>query len=160
MNGGSVRRLLMAGAGCMVAVIVTVASYVIPRVRMDTHPNASPDEAATAFWVSLLADLLVAAALYGAAVTAEPARVSRRVLTATAGLMAMILGLALLDAGLALSHHGSEMKGVAAALWVCAAVEFAVGLTAFLLARGRSQKDAGEAEAEDARDAGEGPVDD
>ena len=134
MNSLGPRRLLMIGAGCMVAVIVTVAAYVIPRVSADPFPGAAPEQAVTAFWVSILADSLVAVALFGAAVAEEPARVSRRVLVATAGLMAMILGLALLDAALAFRGHGPAMVGVANALFACLAVEVVVGLTAFAMA--------------------------
>ncbi len=147
------RRLLMMGAACMFGVIAIVSAFVIPRVKADSFVHATPSGAVAAFWVSALADFVVAIALYGAASASEAGRVSRKVVLVTAGLMALVLGLALLDAAAAFTHHGPEMRIVVYALLACAVADMAVGVLALVAARAQRAappaEDAGDEDADD-----------
>lgn len=125
------RRMLLAGTGLVSGVAAILALGVIPPVRTD--PRGGPDVAITIFWVLVIPNVLVGAALLGTMLVTRRAGCASKVLLVAAGLVALALGFLLLDAALAeLKHPG--MQGVAVSLFACVGADLAAGVLAFISA--------------------------
>ena len=122
------QRIFMLGAALMLASASVVAFGVIPPVRADTFPGATPDRAVPAFGGNALLALLVAAAAAASSRLGLSRATLRRALAGIAGLLALVLGLALIDAATAYSGHGPGMHGVVVALWVCVCLDVVAGI--------------------------------
>jgi len=122
------QRILMLGAALMLASAAFVAFGVIPLVRADTFPSATPDSAVPAFWGNVLLVLLVAAAAVTSSRLGLSRATLRRALAGIPGLLALVLGLVLIDAATAYSGHGPGMHGAVVALWVCVCLDVAAGI--------------------------------
>jgi len=121
-------RILMLAAALMLTSAGIVAFVVIPLVRADTFPGATPDRAVPAFWGNVVLVLLVAAAAVIASRLGLERATLRRVLAGVPGLVALGLGLALIDAATAFSGHGPAMHRAVVALWVCVCIDVAAGI--------------------------------
>lgn len=122
------QRILMLGAALMLASASVVAFDVIPPVRADTSPGATPGSAVPAFWGNALIALLVAAAAVASSRLGSSRATLRRALAGIPGLLALVLGLALIDAATAFSGHGPGMHGAVVALWVCVCLNIVAGI--------------------------------
>ena len=122
------QRILMLGAALMLASASVVVFGVIPPVRTDTFPGATPDSAVPAFWGNVLLVLLVAAAAVTSSRLGSNRATLRRALAGVPGLLALVLGLLLIDAAAAFSGHGPGMHGAVVALWVCVCLDVAAGI--------------------------------
>lgn len=111
-------RVLVSGVLLLLVSALIIALWVVPAVRADTSPHATPGGAVPAFWASLLVTALMA----GTALVALGGRANRtrlqRVAGAIAGAVAALLGLLLIDAAAAYAGHGPEMRGAVVGLWV------------------------------------------
>ncbi|HEX4932344.1 MAG TPA: hypothetical protein VFV33_04140 [Gemmatimonadaceae bacterium] len=122
------QRLLMLAAALLSGSATIVAFLVIPLVAADTFPGASPERAVPAFWGHVgLVRLVAAAALTASRLGPARARL-RRVLAGAAALLALVLGLLLVDAAMAFRGHGSGMYTAVVALWVCVGLDVAAGI--------------------------------
>ena len=45
------RRILFAGIGFVIMVVLILVFFVLPHVEMDTSPGATPERAVPAIWV-------------------------------------------------------------------------------------------------------------
>ena len=117
------RRISVFAATLMLASAVCLAVGVIPPVRGDTFSHATPERAVPAFWVAVAVDVVLA----GAAVASS--RFGYRVLLAVGGMVALLAGLALIDAATAYPAHGPAMHGVVVVLWVCVGFDVVGGVS-------------------------------
>ena len=123
------RRILWIGAALVLVSAVGLAVGVIPPVRADTYPLATPwafgtaDRAVRAFWVIVALDVVVA----GAAVASG--RFGYRVLLGLVGILALQPGLGLIDAATAYAAHGAGMHRAVVVLWVCVGLDLVGGLS-------------------------------
>jgi len=117
------RRILVFGAALMLASAASLAFGVIPPVGADTSPLAIPERAVRALWVVVVLDVLVA----GAAVASG--RVGYRVPLGVVGIVALLLGLVLIDAATALLAHGPGTHGAVVVLWLCVGFGLGGGLS-------------------------------
>jgi hypothetical protein len=131
------RRVLILGAALMLVSASLVAFGVIPLVRADTFPGAAPDRAVPAFWVNVLLSLLVAVAAVPSSRLGSNRATLRRALAGVLGLLALVLGLFLIDAATAFSRHGAGTHGAVVVLWVCVCLDVAAGLGIVWSALGR-----------------------
>ena len=122
------QRILMLGAALMVISAALVAFSVIPLVRADTYPGAAPDRAVSAFWANVLLVLLVVAAAVTSSRLGSNRATLRRALAGVPGLLALVLGLLLIDAATAFTGHGPGMHGAVVAIWVCVCLDVAAGI--------------------------------
>jgi len=122
------QRILMLAAALMLTSAGIVAFGVIPLVRADTFPGAAPDRAVPAFWGNVVLVLSVAAAAVTASRLGLERATLRRVLAGVPGLLALGVGLVLIDAATAFSGHGPGMHGAVVALWVCVCLDVAAGI--------------------------------
>lgn len=120
-------RILLLGAALLLASAAIVAFGVIPSVRSDTFPRATPDRAVPAFWENVLLSVLVSATALASSRAGSTRATLRRVLPGVAGLVALLLGLLLIDAATAFSGHGPEMHRAVVALWVCVCFDLVGG---------------------------------
>ena len=116
-------RLFLAGAVFLLAVAVVIAAGVIPPVRTDPFPGATPQAAVPAFWVNV-AFSVVAAVLLG--LVARRATVRARRLSFALGLLAVLILLfafALSDAAVAYGAHGPALQTARTLLFYCVAAD-------------------------------------
>jgi len=110
--------MLVPGALLLLVSALILALCVVPAVRADTFPRATPGRAVPALW----ANLLVTALMAGTALVTLGGRSNRtrlrRVAGGIAGAVAALLGLLLIDAAAAFAGHGPEMRGAVVGLWV------------------------------------------
>lgn len=124
----SCRRSLLVGAALLAAVALAIAFGVVPPVRSDAFPRATPARAAAAFRVNVALDVLAAAVLLLVATrSTSRTRLSTTALASTA-FVVILLGVALLDAASAMSGHGPAMRAPTTILFACAAADLAVGV--------------------------------
>ena len=124
------RRILLTSAGLFVAVALVVAAGVIPPVKADIFPSATPQRAVAAFWGNIAFDLLAATALVFIAIRATGrSRLSTTVLGFLAPL-ALLLAFALTEAAFAFQTQGPAMQTVPILLFLCSAADL---LTAALV---------------------------
>lgn len=120
-------RVLMLGAALVLVSAFLVAFAVIPLVRGDTFPGVAQSRAVPAFWGNVLLSLVVAAAAAISSRLGSNRATLRNALAGLPGLLALILGLLLIDAAMAFSGHGPGMHGAVVALWVCVFLDVAAG---------------------------------
>jgi len=124
------RRMLLAGTGLVTGGAAILALGVIPQGRTDPYWDS---DVIRIFWVLIIANVLVGAALLGTMLVTRRAGCASKVLLVAAGLVALALGFLLLDAALAeLEHPG--MQGVAVSLFACVGADLAAGVLAFISA--------------------------
>ena len=131
------QHILVVGAALMLVSAALVVFRVIPLVRADTFPGAAPDRAVPAFWANVLLVLLVVAAAVTSSRLGSNRATLRRALAGAPGLLALVLGLLLIDAAIAFSGHGPGMHGAVVALWVCVCLDVAAGIGMFVSAYAR-----------------------
>ncbi len=129
-------RMLLVCAVVFVIVALMLTLGVIPSVETDTYPGATSEIAVPAFWVNIGLNLLSALTLFFIATKSKGrSGISTSVLV-IAGLIILLLGLALADAASAYQKHGPSMQSASILLFICAAADFIGGAvvitTAFL----------------------------
>ncbi len=116
-------RILALGVALLFATAGVITLAIIPAVRADTFPGATPDRAVPAFWVNVVLNI----GLGVAAIAVFRARY--RVLLGVVGVITMLLAAALVDAATAYPAHGPSMHGVVVALWVCVCFDLVGGVS-------------------------------
>ena len=122
------QRILMLSAALLLASAAFVTFGVIPPVRVDTFPGATPEGAVPALWANVLLVLLVAVAAVTSSRLGLTRATLRRVVAGVPGLLVLLLGLLLIDAATAYSEHGPGMHGAVVALWGCVCLDVAAGV--------------------------------
>jgi len=124
------RRMLVISGALLVAVAITLMSGVIGPVTEEFRRGATPDIAVKAFWVNIGLSLLLAVFVVVVATSSVGPRWISVSLLILSGLVVLVLGLALADAGEAYRSHGPQMATASTLLFVCAVADiFAAGLT-------------------------------
>lgn len=126
----SSRRCVIVSAGLLTAVALTLVVAVIPPVKADLFPLATPQRAAIGFWVHAALAVASAVALAFMSFRATVRTRSSTALLSALAVIAILLALALTDAAFAFGGHGAAMQPVCRILFLCAAVEV---LTAALI---------------------------
>ncbi len=130
------RNSLLIGAALLVIVALVEVVGVIPPVKADTSLFATPESAATGFWVNVVISIIVSASLI---VIAIRTKVRSRLSTVLLGILAfvtLLLALALTDARDAFMGHGPPMQLVPILLFICIGADLIAAIlvitTAFL----------------------------
>jgi hypothetical protein len=142
LSEGAWRRVLWIASGLFFGVAAVIVLAVIPSVKSDASPAATPERAVPAFTVNMVLQALLGAVLLALAARqgGRPARVALSV----TGLLGLLLGLFLLDASDAYAGHGPGMHGATLALLGCVVADWCAAVPALAAAflRGRSSGDA------------------
>jgi len=122
------RNSLFVSAALLIVVAFVVALGVIPPVKADTFPLATPEKAVPAFWVNVIFNLTAATALgiMGYRTIAR-SRFSTSILVLLS-ILIFIFSYALIDAALACRSHGLAMHHASLFLIFCAMTGFIVAL--------------------------------
>ncbi len=130
------QRMLLVSAVVFVIIALVLALGVIQPVKTDTYPGVTPDRAVAAFWVNIGLNLLSALTLFFIAIRSKGRSWISTSVLVIAGLIVLLLGLALADAASAYQKHGPSMQSASILLFTCAAADFLGGAlvvtTAFL----------------------------
>jgi hypothetical protein len=127
MNHRLANRLLLVCASLFLLVALVVALRVIPAVKSDMSPNAVPERAVAAFWVNVGFSLLLSASCGAIAFWSRGRDRFSTTSLVLLGVVALLLGLALVDAGSAFRSHEMLARGTSIVLFVCATVDLLAG---------------------------------
>ena len=128
-------RMLYAGPGLIVAAALALAFMVIPAVRIDTYPGATPEMAIPVFWKIAVIHLLFAAALISIIRNLQGmSRALGITLLVFIGVLLLIMGLVMSDGASAYLHHGPDMQPVAIIMFICIGCDFMAAVMAFTAA--------------------------
>jgi hypothetical protein len=131
-----VRCTLLISAALLVVAAIVIGAGVIPPVKADIYPHATPEQAVPAFWVNVVINLLVAAALGGIALRTTGRRRSSTIVLSLMAFLVLLLAFALIDAATDSRSHGPAMCTATILLFLCAAADLLaavlVVITAFL----------------------------
>ena len=126
----SYRRRFLVCAVLLVIVAAVVALGIMPPVRANPDPNVNHEKVAKAFWLNMGLNLLAAFSLFIVAIRSKQRNwISTSVLILT-GLVVIVLGLALADAGAAYRELGSASLY----LFICAGIDILAGVAAITTA--------------------------
>jgi hypothetical protein len=117
------RRVLLASAVLLVVGALVIAAGVIPPVKADISPSATPQKAVAAFWGNVVFALLAAAVLVFIALRATGRSRLLTIVLVLLAALALLFGLALIDAAFAFKTHGPAMQTVPILLFLCSATD-------------------------------------
>jgi branched-subunit amino acid permease len=123
------RRLLLIDVVLLVGIALAIPWAVIPPVRVDTFPNATPESAVPAFWIITCFHVLAAAVVGRAAsrMTAD-GKVGRPWMLVPLALLVLLSAYALEEPGRAYSLEGPAMRTGSMVLLACAASDLVAAL--------------------------------
>jgi cell division protein FtsW (lipid II flippase) len=124
---------MVCGVMCFIVGLV-VALGVIPPVKADMYPGVKHDKVVAAFAINIGLNLLAAFVLFFISMRIKRQNWKSTSVLVIAGLLVMILGLALADAASAYQGHGPSMQTASILLFICAAVDFLSGVTVIMAA--------------------------
>ena len=140
MNHIRANRLLLVCATLFLLVAFVVALRVIPAVKSDISPNAVPERAVPPFWVNVGLSVLLSVSCGAIAVWSKGRGRFSTTILVVLGIIALLVGLALVNAALAFQSHEMLARGTPAFLFVCAAVDLLAGALVLLVTYRRPKK--------------------
>jgi len=132
INETILRRILYLGTGLIIVVVLILAFMVIPSVRMDTSPQATPERAVPAIWIVVIIHLLIVAALIWTILVIQRGGRINKGLLVTVGVVLILLSLMVLDGASAYSGHPDP--GMHRVAVVCVGCNFLTSVLAFFTA--------------------------
>ncbi len=133
-------RILLACATLLLLVTFVVALKVIPAVKSDISPNAMPERAVPPFWFNVVLSLLLSTSGGAVAVWSKGRDRATTIILAVLGIVALLLGIALVDAAFAFRSHEMLARGTSPLLFACAAADLLAGAFVLLVAYRRPKK--------------------
>jgi cytochrome c biogenesis factor len=124
------RSSLLIVAALLVAVAVLIAGGVIPPVKTDTFPQATPERAVPAFWFNVMFNLVVAVILGVIGFRTTGRRRWSTIVLWSAGLLTLLLAFALNDAAFAYREHGPALHPATIVLHFCSVADLVAALVA------------------------------
>jgi len=121
------RRILLVCAVLFVVVAIVVALGVIKSVQADTFPGATPERAVPAFRVIMGLNLLDAVIIVFIFIWLRGRSWISTSILIILGLVALLFGIALIDAAFAYKSEGPSMQIVSILIFFCAAADFLAG---------------------------------
>ena len=125
------RRILFAGIGFVIMVVLILVFFVLPHVKMDTSPTATPESAVPAIWVIAAIHLfIVALFLYSIVFSFREGHFENGFLV-TAGVTLVLLSLMIIDGAFAyIGEPNMHSSGIS--LFICVGLDFVAGLLSFV----------------------------
>jgi hypothetical protein len=121
-------RILYMAIGLVVMVVIIIIFYIIPQVK--AAPNATPERAVPAFWVIVLIQLLIVAALIYSIMFSHREGHFENGFLVTAGVVMILSSLILIDA--ATAFLDINMHSSAILLFICIGFDFIAGVLSFI----------------------------
>jgi hypothetical protein len=124
-------RILYFGTLLIIAVSLILAFLVIPPVRMDTSPKATPEDAVPALWAIIIVHLLIVAALVWTIRVKKRGGLINKELLVASGIIPVLLSLVIMDG--AFSYLGQAgMHRVGISMFICVGFDFIAGVLALM----------------------------
>ena len=135
INETVLRRILYVGTGLVFVVTLILAFMVIPSVRMDSSPQATPERAVHGICVVIIIHLLIVAAIvWTILVNKRGGRIKKGLLVAL-GVVLLLLSLMVLDGATAyLGHPDPIMHRVSISMFICIGCNVIASVLAFFTA--------------------------
>ena len=118
------RRSLLTCAALLVAVALVVAAGVVPPVKADTSPHATPQRAVPVFWGIVVLNLLVATSLVFIAIRATDRSGLSPIVLGSLAFLAFASACFLAAPAFGYRAHGPAMQTACILLFLCSAAEF------------------------------------
>jgi hypothetical protein len=120
INETVLRRILYVSIALIIIVTIILAFIVIPSVKMDTSPQATPEKAVPAIWVVVIIHLLtVAALIWTIHVNQRAGHINKGLLVAS-GVALILLALIISDGATAyLGHPGPGLHRAGISMFIC-----------------------------------------
>ena len=128
MSYTSSKRMLLICAATILLVDVLLVFIVIPAVKTDSYPGARPEVAVPAFWVNTGVSFFLSVVCVNIALFSKGRSKATTTSLVICGIVILLLGLMLIDAGSAFRSHGSAMQSTSTTIYVCAALLCLSGL--------------------------------
>ena len=139
MSFKSSKRVLLICVTTIVIADVLLAFIVIPAVKNDSYPGVRPEVVVPAFWANAGGSFLLSVVCATIALFSKGRSKATTTSLVICGIVILLLGLLLIDAGSAFRSHGSSMQTASTIMYVCAALlcvsGLLLGMTAFLRPR-------------------------
>lgn len=131
ISKSSWNRILYMATGLIIMVVIITIFYIIPQVKADTSPTATPERAVPAFWVIVSIQLLIVAALIYSIMFSHREGHFENGFLVTAGVVMILSSLILIDAASASLGH-PDLHVVAILLFICIGFDFIAGVLSFI----------------------------
>lgn len=138
------QRILMICACVLLATALTIALGVIPPAKADTYPGVKPGVVVMAFGINIGLTVLSSLSILSMALKSRKRNWKSTTVLVTAGVIILVMALALLDAASAYQKHGPGMQTATILLFTCAAVDFLTAVTVIITALLRPKTSPGE----------------
>jgi hypothetical protein len=124
------RRILFVGMGLVVLVVLILVFFVIPHIKADTSPHATPQAAIHGTLVVAGIHLIfIAAFIYSIMFSFKEGHFENGFLV-TAGVMLVLLSLVIIDGAFAYIGEPS-MHSSGISMFICVGLDFIAGLLSF-----------------------------
>ena len=124
-------RIIYVATGLVILVVLIIVFYIIPQVKADTSPTATPERAVPAFWVIVLTQLLTTAALIYSIMFSHREGHFENGFLVTAGVFLILLGLILIDAASA-SLSMPDLSSTSIFLFICIGFDLIAGMLSLI----------------------------
>jgi hypothetical protein len=127
------RWSLFISSFLLLAAAIAVFVAVIPVVKADTFPAATPSRAAAAFLINALLNLLAALVFVALAIRLPRGSHLAATLLRAVAILVLLLAFGLFDAASAFRSHGPAMRTVSILLILCSAFDLLAAVTAAVI---------------------------
>jgi hypothetical protein len=124
-------RILYVTTGLVILVVLMIAFYIIPQVKADTSPTATPESAVPAFWVTVFIHLFIIAGLIYSIMFSHREGHFENGFLVTDGVVLILLSLILIDAASA-SLDQPDLHSTSILLFICIGFDFIAGVLSFI----------------------------
>jgi magnesium-transporting ATPase (P-type) len=124
------RRILYVAVGLVIMVILILVFFVIPHIRLDTSPHATPETAITGtFIVAGIHFFTIAFLIYSIMFSFREGHFENGFLI-TAGVVLILLSLMIIDGAFAYLGH-PDLHSTSISLFICVGFDFIAGVLSF-----------------------------
>jgi len=131
INKTILRRFLYVGTSLVILVALILSFFVIPQVRMDTSPYATPEIAILALWILVVIQMLIVAALIYTIKFSYRKGHFKNGFLLIAGVVLILLSLMLIDG--AFAYLGNpDLQSTATSMFICVGFNFLAGVLSLI----------------------------
>ena len=124
------RRILYVAIGLIITVILILVFFVIPHIRLDTSPHATPETAISGtFIVAGIHLFIIVLLIYSVMFSFREGHFENGFLI-TAGVLVILLSLIIIDGAIAYLGH-PDLHSTSISMFICVGFDFIAGVLSF-----------------------------
>jgi magnesium-transporting ATPase (P-type) len=124
------RRILYLATGLVIMVILILVFFVIPHIRLDTSPHATPETAISGtFIVAGIHLFIIVLLIYSVMFSFREGHFENGFLI-TAGVLVILLSLMIIDGAIAYLGH-PDLHSTSISMFICVGFDFIAGILSF-----------------------------